>query len=54
MALQRHPHGSIIHLNLPPVLCLGVKLCLGGAFDNVRISSAGGAKEFSPRFGQVA
>jgi hypothetical protein len=20
MALQRHPHGSIIHLNLPPAL----------------------------------
>src|SRR5258708_18017606 len=54
MALQRHPHGSIIHLNLPPMLPVGAKICLWGAPANVRISSASGAKDFSPRFGQVA
>jgi hypothetical protein len=37
MALQRRPHGSIIHLNLPPPLPVDLRLFLG-APDNVRVS----------------
>src|ERR1700733_5423142 len=45
-----------------PVLCrltmrqlwFGLRIGLGGTRDNVRIWSVSGAKDFSPRFGQVA
>src|ERR1700692_1327599 len=60
MALQRHPHSSIIHLNLPSTLPaiisgplmramrFGLRIRLWGTRDNVRISSASGANDFSP------
>jgi hypothetical protein len=35
-------------------LRFGLRIRLWEAPDNVRISSARGAKNFSPRFGQVA
>ena len=65
MRTRGNPNGAAALLPIAPVpphnaaiavwlLRSGLRIRLWGARGNVRISSASGANNFSPRFGQVA